>query len=297
VGLCALAISTGLEVSTARAQDTAEDTSVVTTGGVVATASAAATASTPATAATTEVTTLKPVDVHPSAKPAPTAGNPAKPYFIEFRARSAYNYGHTFLVHGRVGQKITAKDVVGLHPVSESPVPWMIGHVIPVLSETGASDGDYEDVYIIARYRVLLTEAEYKPILAHMRQMQRSSPIWHAVLYNCNAFVGDVAKYMGLKAPLNTMQMPKEYINSLKAMNGGRPALSGEITREAAASTPNPGRQHAAAASSDAQQSSAAPKAIGSRPRAASGSARPQQAASRTPEPAAQAAPSFAAVQ
>jgi hypothetical protein len=296
VGLCVLAISTGLEVSTARAQDAAEDASTVTTGSAVATASAAAIVSAPATAGTTEVTTLKPVDVHPSAKPEQTAGNPAKPYFIEFRARSAYSYGHTFLVHGHVGQKITKRDVVGLHPVSESPVPWMIGHVIPVLSETGASDGDYEEVYVIARYRILLSEAEYKTILAHMRQMQRSSPIWHAVLYNCNAFVGDVAKYMGLRSPMNTMQMPKEYINELKSMNGGRQALSGGVTREAAASTPNSEQQRTAAASSGAQQTSAAPKANGSRPRAASGSARPQRAV-RAPEPAAQAAPAFAAVQ
>src|SRR6266849_370888 len=84
VGLCALAISTGLELSMARAQDTAEDASAVTTGSAAVTASAAATVSAPATAATAEVTTLKPVDVHPSGKPAQTAGDPSRPYFIEF---------------------------------------------------------------------------------------------------------------------------------------------------------------------------------------------------------------------
>ena len=102
--------------------------------------------------------------------------NVSRPYFVEFRARSAYSYGHTFLVHGRVGQKITARDVIGLHPASESSVPWMIGHLIPVVSETGASDGDFEDKYIIARYRVLLTEPEYKKTLAMMRGMQRNHP-------------------------------------------------------------------------------------------------------------------------
>jgi hypothetical protein len=274
-GLCALAISAGLELSTARAQDAFE----VATGSAVA------------SAAETEVTTLKPVDVHPAAKPAPAAGNPAKPYFIEFRARSAYNYGHTFLVHGRVGQKITARDVVGLHPATESPVPWMIGHFIPVISETGASDGDYEDVYIIARYRVLLSEAEYRTILAQMRKMQRNSPVWHAVLYNCNAFVGDVAKFMGLKAPFNTMQMPKDFINDLKAMNGGRPVLSGEAPREAAAPVTN--SERAQAAPSHPRAASGNARAQNPRPQ----TARPQQAAVRAPEPVAQAAPSYAAVQ
>jgi hypothetical protein len=166
-------------------------------------------------------------------KPAPIIispdrpGKSKKPYFVEFRARSAHSYGHTFLVHGRSGQKITAKDVIGLHPASESSVPWMIGHLIPVVSETGASDGDFEDAYVIARYRVGLTEAEYKKALATMRGMQKNHPVWHAVLYNCNRFVGDIAQGMGLKAPDNSLLMPKEYITTLKQLNGGRPELSG----------------------------------------------------------------------
>src|SRR5205807_9207688 len=99
-------------------------------------------------------------------------------------------------------------------------------------------------------------------------------------------------KYMGLKSPLSTLQMPKDYINGLKAMNGGRPALSGDVTREAAASTPSSGTQQTSAA-----PTSAAPKANGSRSRAASSNARPQHAAARAPELTAPAAPSFAAVQ
>ena len=180
----------------------------------------------------------------------------SKPYFVEFRARSALSYGHTFLVHGRVGQKITKKDVVGLHPATESSVPWMIGHIVPVVSETGASDGDYEDRYIIARYRVLLTEAEYKKTLATMRRMQASSPVWHAVLYNCNRFVGDIAQTMGLRAPGNSLLMPKEYINALKSINGGRAELSGPVSRSrqtASSGASKPG--HAAAVAPKGQPS------------------------------------------
>ena len=44
-------------------------------------------------------------------------------------------------------------------------------------AETGASDGDYEEPYVIARYRVLLSEPEYKRILAHMRYKQGHSPL------------------------------------------------------------------------------------------------------------------------
>jgi hypothetical protein len=153
-----------------------------------------------------------------------------KSYFIEFRARAAQSYGHTFAVHGRVGQKITADRVVGLHPFTESPIPWMAGHVILVPSETGASDGDTEDQYVIARYRILLTEQEHRHLVAHMKQMQASSPLWHAVLYNCNAFVADIAKYMGLKTPSSTLAMPKDFITQLRELNTGPASQKDRVT-------------------------------------------------------------------
>jgi hypothetical protein len=65
-----------------------------------------------------------------------------------------------------------------------------------------------------------------------MRGMQRNHPVWHAVLYNCNRFVGDIAQNMGLRSPGNSLLMPKEYINTLKAVNGGRSALSGSGSAE-----------------------------------------------------------------
>lgn len=159
----------------------------------------------------------------------------AKPYFIEFRARAAQSYGHTFAVHGPVGQKITAAQVVGLHPATESPIPWMIGHLVLVPSETGASDGDTEDQYIIASYRILLTEAEYRRVTDYMKQLQASSPVWHAVLYNCNAFVGDIAKFMGLKTPSSSLLMPKEYITELKELNAGATGTKQAAVHPAAA--------------------------------------------------------------
>ena len=149
----------------------------------------------------------------------------AKRYFVEFRARSALSYGHTFLVHGKldangqVGQ-VRKEQVAGLHPATESSVPWMIGHVIPVVSENGWSDGDTEDEYITARYRILLTEEEYAQVSANIRHLQKNSPLWHAVLYNCNAWVGDVAKSMGLKVP-NSGLYPEDFISSLASLNGG----------------------------------------------------------------------------
>jgi hypothetical protein len=43
-------------------------------------------------------------------------------YFIEFRARYAWDYGHTFIVHGRVGERLTKASVAGLSPVGDISV-------------------------------------------------------------------------------------------------------------------------------------------------------------------------------
>jgi hypothetical protein len=154
-------------------------------------------------------------------KAAPKAGGQ---YFIEFRSRYALSYGHTFAAFGRLNAKgeIVEREVAGLHPAGDSPVPWMIGHMVIVPSETGPSDGDLEDEYISARYRVTMSEPEYRKVVAKIRQMQASTPVWHAVLYNCNAFVADIARYMGLKTPTSTLLYPADFINEMRALNNNQ---------------------------------------------------------------------------
>ena len=148
-------------------------------------------------------------------------------YFVEFRSRYALSYGHTFLVHGRlnargeVGQ-VTSEQVAGLHPAGEGPQLWSVGHVVPVPAETGPSDGDMEDQYISNRFRVVMDEAQYRRVYAYIKRKQRTSTMWHAVMNNCNRWVGEVATYMGLKAPDNTLLYPAEYISALRNINSRR---------------------------------------------------------------------------
>jgi hypothetical protein len=58
-----------------------------------------------------------------SAKPAAAGGGGQ--YFIEFRARYAWDYGHTFIVHGRVGEPLTKASVAGLSPVGDDATAWV----------------------------------------------------------------------------------------------------------------------------------------------------------------------------
>jgi hypothetical protein len=203
-GLCGLALAMGLTVSVAQAQEASPATEANPAGGV---------------AAQPQKPVVKKKKAHKATK-RKLAEKTGERYFIEFRSRYALTYGHTFLAHGRLNARgeIVESEVAGLHPAGAGPELWTVGHILPVPSETGPSDGDLEEQYISARYRIDLDEARYKEIVAFIRQLQASSPVWHAALYNCNRFVGVVAEHMGLRAP-NSIQNPQDFINSLRELN------------------------------------------------------------------------------
>ena len=154
--------------------------------------------------------------------PGRTAAKGKGQYAIEFRSRYALSYGHTFIMYGRVNAKgdLVDRVVAGLHPAGDSANPWLIGHVVPVVSETGPSDGDLEDEYVSARYRVVVNEAEYRRIVSYIKYKQAHSGTWHAIFNNCSGWVADVGRYMGLKAP-NSLLMPADFINGMRVMNEG----------------------------------------------------------------------------
>jgi hypothetical protein len=90
-----------------------------------------------------------------------------------------------------------------------------------VPSETGASYGDLDPEYLTAHYRVYLNEPDAKRVFAYIKKLQASSPVWNAEISNCTSFIGSIASFMGLEVPYR-WQRPEEYVNNLKAMNGGR---------------------------------------------------------------------------
>jgi hypothetical protein len=140
------------------------------------------------------------------------------PYYVDFRARTAASYGHAFVWYGKTSEK--AVEVAGLHPAGDE-VPYILGHLMWVPSETGASYGDLDPEYLTANYRVYLSEADAQKVFAYIKHLQATSPLWNAQTTNCTAFIGRIATFMGLKAPFH-LQRPENYINELKALNGGR---------------------------------------------------------------------------
>jgi hypothetical protein len=147
----------------------------------------------------------------------PGSGSAKGPYYVDFRARTAASWGHAFVWFGKTSEREV--EVAGLTPAGDT-LAYVLGHVTWVPSETGASYGDLDPQYLTANYRVYLNEPDAKRVFAYIKKLQASSPVWNAETFNCTSFIGSIANFMGLKVPLR-WQRPEDYVNSLKAMNGG----------------------------------------------------------------------------
>jgi hypothetical protein len=150
----------------------------------------------------------------PAAQPAPTGQ-----YYIEFRSRYSWDYGHTYLIHAQVGERLTADNVAGLSPHGDDATMWMLGHVIPVPADTGFTDGDLEDKYVNARYRVYMDKAEYDRVVAYIKEQQATTHTWTIGFNNCNEFIADVAHFMGLRIPQSNLIYPKVFVNNMREIN------------------------------------------------------------------------------
>ena len=210
VGVSVAAISFGLMASPASAEDAKTETAIS-----AAPSAATAPANAPRPAATAKTT-------HSS----------AKPYFVEFRARSAATYGHMYVLYGQVNGRgeIVKSDIAGLHPAGDSNncencsvVSWSLGHIFFVPSETGASDGDLEEKYVSARYRVMVDAATFKKVAAHIGKLKADPPLWNALWRNCVSFGNGIAESMDLKTPSFIWLEPKDYVEQLRELNGGKP--------------------------------------------------------------------------
>ena len=148
----------------------------------------------------------------------PGSASAKGPYYVDFRARTAASWGHAFVWYGKTSER--AVEVAGLTPAGDT-VPYVIGHLTWVPSETKASYGDLDPQYLTASYRVYLNEPDAKRVFAYIKKLQASSPVWNAETTNCTSFIGSIAEFMGLKVP-HRWQRPESYVNSLKAMNDGR---------------------------------------------------------------------------
>jgi hypothetical protein len=161
--------------------------------------------------------------------------SPGKRFFVEFRARHANTYGHLYVMYGEVNERreVIRSEIAGLFPSGDkhhcldcSATYWTLGHVVPVPSEIGASDGDLEEQFVDARFRVWIDAARYKRLVEYIKQRKSNKLPWHAFLNNCVTFGRDVAVFLDLKVPFviaatpSVVMFPDALVNMLREENG-----------------------------------------------------------------------------
>jgi hypothetical protein len=177
-----------------------------------------------------------PADAQMPGQPGASADASEPRFFVEFRARNAASYGHFYVMYGEVNARheVIRSEIAGLFPAGDSRTCqncsvyyWTMGHVIPVPSEIGASDGDLEEQYVLARYRVWISAAQYDTLVAYIKDRKAHLGAWHVVLNNCVTFGKDVAVILNLKVP-PLMQIspivvmtPQTVVEWIRDANGG----------------------------------------------------------------------------
>lgn len=160
------------------------------------------------------------------------AGAPHWRYFVEFRARNAASYGHVYVMFGEVNARheIIKSEIAGLFPAGDargcencSIYNWTIGHVLPVPSEIGASDGDLEEQYVLARFRLWVDADHYKRLSAYIKERKADKGPWNALFANCVSFGRDVASVLNLNIPPKVamgLVYPQGFVEALGEANG-----------------------------------------------------------------------------
>src|SRR5260370_17002168 len=99
-----------------------------------------------------------------------------------------------YVMYGEVNERheVIRSEIAGFFPAGDaqncencSVYNWTIGHVIPGPSEIGASDGDLEEQYVLARYRVWINAAQYKRPVPYLKQPKAHNGLPHAFLNTC----------------------------------------------------------------------------------------------------------------
>ena len=140
-------------------------------------------------------------------------------YYIEFRVAQIGTYGHSYVAYGRLSAKGQPADrrFADLHPIGNYAL-MALGHVVPVPATT-KWDPDVEKLPISTSWRRNLTAAQYRQLLAAIQRSRTdTSTTWNAVANNCNHYVAELAKAIGLRTPSN-FQVSYTFIPALRDLN------------------------------------------------------------------------------
>jgi len=156
-------------------------------------------------------------------------------YYIEFRVAQIGTYGHSYAAYGRLNANGQPADFhyADLHPMGNYAI-MALGHLLPVPANT-QWDPDVLKLPIASSYRRKLGAAEYQRLLlAVQRARANAHPTWNAVTNNCNHFIAELAKAVGLRTP-HDFQVSYSFVPALRDLN--EPNTQGTSARNSSPSS------------------------------------------------------------
>ena len=140
-------------------------------------------------------------------------------YYVEFRAARIGLYGHSYAAFGRLDRRGNPENTsyADLHPMGGYAV-MALGHFVPVPANT-EWDPEVLTLPVTFKYRVNLNEAQYNNLTAAVQRASANKlPYWNAVTNNCNHYVGELAKAVGLRVPMQ-FHLSYGFISDLQEVN------------------------------------------------------------------------------
>jgi hypothetical protein len=148
---------------------------------------------------------------------------PGEPYYMEMRLRHTpmLPVGHVYIAYGRLGENGEPLDekLIMLAPLGgyagagvSSALP-MPGVMTPFPDDCSVTPH--------AAYRLSLSAQQYEKLLLAVKEQKQKKPNYLLFAYNCNHFMSDVAKSVGILPPENIYQPSLVYFYEMMDRNEG----------------------------------------------------------------------------
>jgi hypothetical protein len=139
-------------------------------------------------------------------------------YYIDFRAVEDGLVGHTYIAYGRLdsnGQPASAQ-YADYHP-DNGVAGYVMGFMVPITAVMRPTEETLRG-NIVDSFQVTLQPQQYVELIKLIAQTDAARRPWTAFGYNCNDFLADAARAIGLNAPMTNVA-PYHFLPLLRSMN------------------------------------------------------------------------------
>ena len=147
-------------------------------------------------------------------------------YYVEFRARTDNEFGHSYVVVGAVDRQGRGRRLGTVGFGTATGAPSGLNAVFGSRGQIGYTNDDIVQKPIES-FRISIDRATVRGIVRTTAAMRRTWTSYSLLTRNCNTFVGAIATRAGLDVPYYDAVQPDTYVRELRRLN----SASAPVTR------------------------------------------------------------------